>query len=194
MTAPYRDHIQAIRAALNVEARSLYKPARWQALAKIGYREAPAGRSGDLTRQERFEQDCMTHAFLRGRLPPVQWATLVVRHAILPQRVPDLRDREGTERYLYEFRRLKVAVIVVAGHLDYPDAAFARWAVANWGGKLDRVRARWDRWVDHDLAIKTLKGHYGSRIKPELEALLQAAEGNAHRLLGDAGVIQRVAA
>lgn len=193
-TPPYRDAHSAILSALNVDARSLYKPASWQALAMIGYREELPTAPGDLTKLERFQQDCMTLAFLHHRMPAHLWAVIVTRYAILPANQPDPRDAEAVERYHSEFNRIKVAVLVVAGHITYDDSMFARWAVANWAGKFEKSKARWDRWADHDLSIRTLKRHYGEQIKPRLTGLLKQAEATAERLLNDSGMIERVAA
>lgn len=191
-TAPYIDATQAIRAALNVDARSLYMPASWQKFAGSGYREsAPPSETTSLSKLEAFQQDCMTLAFLHSRMPAHQWAVIVVRHALLPANLPAANDPDGVSRYIAEFNRVKIAIMVTAGHIDYDDTKFARWAVANWGGWLDKSRGRWDRWADHDLAIGTLKDHYGRQIKPQMATLLKQSEENAGRLLADAGLTLR---
>lgn len=183
MTAPYIDALSAIKAALNVDARSLYKPAGWQALAAAGYREEPPARhNSDLNKLERFQQDCMTLAFLNDRLPPHLWAVLIVRYSLSP------KNKAEAERLLW-------AVMVAAGHVGYDDdVKFARWAVTNWAGMLDKIRGRWDVWADHDLSIPTLKRHYGSQIKPSLQRLTEKGEMEAHNLLAEFGMIVRAAA
>lgn len=185
MSAPYRDHLAAIRAALNVDARSLYKPAGWQHLAMIGYREELPPAPGDLNKLERFQQDCMTYAFLNQRMPPVQWAAIIVRHGL---RVTDPKEQAA------EFDRLKWAVLACLGHVDYPDRSFAIWAIRNWGGKLPKDKASWSQWQGHESAVSTLKRHYREQIVNPMDSLLHAAENNAHRLLSDGGLIERVAA
>lgn len=183
MTKPYIDARSAIKAALNVDARSLYKPASWQAMAAIGYREElPFSSSDDLTREERFQQDCMTLAFINDFLPANHWAILVTWY--------QLKTVVGSS----ELDRLRWGVWVTAGNLDYPDVKFARWAVANWAGRLDGIRGRWDSWADAELSIRTLKEHYAKRIKPELVRKLELAEGEATRVLGMGGLIERAAA
>lgn len=181
MSAPYRDVVSAVRAALNVDARSLYKPAGWQALAGSGYRESTT--RSDLSKLEHFQQDCMTLAFLNDRLPPHLWAVLILRHQL------------KTVAEKPELDRLVSAMLVAAGRVDYPDLTFTRWAVAHWAGRLTGARAKWDWWTSHgDRPVPTLKEHYGKRIKPQLDGMLASADASAERLLSDAGLIERAAA
>lgn len=185
MSAPYLDHLAAIRAALNVDARSLYRPAGWQAQAMIGYRELMAPSYGDLSRLERFQQDCMTYAFLNDRLPAAQWAVIIVRHSL---RITDPREQR------VELDRLRWAVWTAAGHTGYPRADFARWATLKWGGKLARTDTWQSRWGAGGVAVSTLKRHYRERVAKPLDDMLTAAERNAQRLLSDAGLTLREAA
>lgn len=185
MSAPYLDHLAAIRAALNVDARSLYKPASWQKHVDTGYRELHLPPPGDLSRLERFEQDCLTYAFLRDRLPSVQWAVIIVRHSL---RITDPQEQR------VELDRLRWAVWTAAGQVPCDDVALARWGVMRWGGKLAKTDTWQSRWGGGEVAVSTLKRHYRERVAKPLDDMLAAAERNASRLLSDAGLTVREAA
>jgi hypothetical protein len=184
MSAPYRDHIAAIRAALNVDARSLYKPSGWQALATIGYREELPPAPGELSKLDRFQQDCLTYAALNHRMPAAQWAVLIVWHSL---RITDPKEQRT------ELDRLRWATWTAAGHTGCDDVEFSRWAALKWGGKLGKGDG-WARWEGGSVAVSTRKRHYREQVAMPLDALLTVASHNAARILADIGLVEREAA
>lgn len=182
MNAPYRDSLQAVRAALNVDARCLYQPASWQRHAGSGYRESQL--RGEMTMLESFQQACMTAAFLRGRLSALQWAALVVAHA------PALSRQGRRVASDAEMQRMVIAVLLLAGESSYPSKGFARWCVAHWGGRLPQEQGGWSYWEGRgDAAVRTLKTHYAQQIKPWLAGTERLAMEHADRLLTADGLI-----
>lgn len=187
MTAPYRNALQAIRAALSIDARSLYNPASWQSLAGSGYRESSL--RGDLTKIEIFQQACLTLRRLHWNMPPHLWALLIIRYS------PPL-SRDGVVLAgKAELDRMCVAVEIVAGNLKTDRREFAQWAVAHWGKRLPQGKAQWDHWQNRDSgAISTLKRLYSRDVKPALGAMERTAMATAENVLKHAGMIESEAA
>lgn len=182
-TPPYRDTLQAIRAALNVDARCLYKPSSWQQYAGSGYRESAP--RAEMTKLEAFQQACMTAAFLHSRLPPVEWAALVVAHA------PALSRKGRRVASDAEIQRMVVAVLLLAGEMEYPGKGFARWAVAHWGGRLPMEASGWSFWVGRDVAaVRTLQRHYAQQIRPWLADVERRAMRSADLALWSERLIE----
>lgn len=180
--APYAHATHAIRAALSVDAVSLYKPASWQRDVKQGYREAQL--RGDLSRADHFAQDCMTAAYLFHRMTGLHWAMLVVCHA------PPLHHKGRRCAETWEIVRMQCSAEIVGRYLAHSRLDFATWAVLHYARRWPKDGALWDQWAADEVGLRTLKRHYGERMRPVLREVDRQAESMAADLLLEGGLLR----
>jgi len=173
----YKDHIHAIRCALSVSAGAMgYIAARWQQDYQAGYRVHSVG--SDMTRAERFTQDCMTRQLLHHHLSCEHWAVLVVRFA------PPLNTR-GTldESEVEEMRRALKTLLELLEHPITPE--FTRWCLLRWAQRMPAGRGKWAEWEGRtSVSMPTLHRRCADSVyKPMLFREQSALESAKEKLL-----------
>ena len=138
----YNDHIHAIRCALNVSATAMgHSTSKWQQECVSGYRVSSIG--SEMSKMERFQQDCLTRHMLRRQLSLEQWSVLYVRFA------PRLIDNERSKSDASEFREMSDAVNECMGLLDgIADENFTEECLMRWSSRILVEKGSRDRWAE----------------------------------------------
>lgn len=179
----YRDHIHAIRCALSVSAQAFgNKPAKWQSDYQAGYRVSSIG--PNLTRQERFQQDCMTRHLLHVNLSPVEWSVIVIRFA------PATHFQGRAIADSAEVAELETAFLTAAAHMPCDlGEMFAGWCLMRWARRLPAGRGEWKEWYGkNDLSERTIRQR-GYDIYKEANQIEDAAKRRVEQLCKEAGLI-----
>ncbi len=172
----YRDHISAIRCALNVSAKSMgHAVSKWQNDYQAGWRVSGSGQ--DMTRNERFTQDCMTRHLLHSSLSREQWAVLVIRFA------PALSFRGKVVADRSEIEEMGAALDCVMALIDHAvSEEFSGWCLLRWARRMPPGRGAWAEWEGQtDQSIRTLH-----RRCAELYEHANILEGSAKAASADA--------
>lgn len=179
----YRDHIGAIRCALNVSAKSMgHAISKWQHECVSGYRVSTIG--PDMSRNDRFTQDCMTRHLLHGTLSREQWAVLVVRFA------PSLSFAGATVADPGELAEMAAALDVCMSVVPATvSEEFTGWCLLRWARRMPPGRGAWAEWEGRtDESIRTLHRRCAD-IYDGVNRVEDAAKGLARDVLQKAKLI-----
>lgn len=179
----YRDHMHAIRCALSVSAGAMgHAIAKWQTEYQAGWRTSCAG--PDLSKTERFTQDCMTRHLLHSALSQSQWAVLVVRFA------PSLTHQERLVADRSELDEMSAALDDLMAQLEHPITPdFTGWCLLRWARRMPPGRGAWAEWEGRtDQSLRTLHRRCADTYYA-LNAFENAAKTDASGLLRTAELI-----
>jgi len=180
----YKDHIHAIRCALSVSAKAMgHVAAKWQRDYQAGYRVSSAG--PDMSRAERFTQDCMTRLLLHRNLSREHWAVLVIRFA------PPLQAQGRAVGDQSEVGEMEEAMRICLAHLTHPvSQEFTGWCLLRWSQRMPAGRGKWVEWEGKtSLSLRTLHRYSSENIYKPMVTLENAAIARAKDLLEQAALI-----
>lgn len=180
----YQDHIHAIRCALSVSASAMgHQVAKWQNEYQAGWRVSSQFGS-DMTRNERFIQDCMTRHLLHDSLSREQWAVLVTRFA------PPLHNKGRAVADRHEFDDMAASLDCLMAMLDHPiSTEFTGWCLIRWARRMPPGRGAWLEWEGRtDQSIRTLHRRCADTYKA-LNHCEDGAKTHANDLLKSALLI-----
>lgn len=137
----YLDHVHAIRCALSVSAAAMgHQVSEWQRKYKAGWRVSSAF-GGDLTRNERFVQDCMTRLLLHSNLSREQWAVLVARFS------PAMHHSGRSVADRHEVAEMSEALDCIMENLAHSvSTEFTGWCLLRWANRMPPGRGAWAEW------------------------------------------------
>lgn len=177
----YRDHISAIRCALNVSAKSMgHAVSKWQNDYQSGWRVSSSG--NDMSRNERFVQDCMTRHLLHSNMTPEEWAVLVIRFA------PATHFHGKPVADAAEFAEMERAFTTAAAAMPSDlGQMFTGWCLMRWARRMPAGRGQWQEWYGKtDLGERTIRqrgydiykvaNHIEAKAKQRAEQLCKAAQ------------------
>lgn len=180
----YLDHVHAIRCALSVSAAAMgHQVSEWQRKYRAGWRVSSAF-GGDLSRNERFVQDCMTRHLLHERLRGDQWSILVVRFS------PPLHHNGRACADQHEFAEMATALDSLMGDLNQSiSAEFTGWCLLRWSRRMPPGRGAWAEWEGRtDESQRTLHRRCADTYNT-LNDIESSAKLRALDLLKAAGLI-----
>lgn len=127
-----------------------HQVAKWQTEYQAGWRVSQIG--PDMTKAERFAQDCMTRHLLHAKLSRPQWATLVARFA------PPLAHRGKPVADRSEFDEMGAALDRLMADLEHAiTPEFTGWCLLRWARRMPPGRGAWIEWEGRtDVSLRTL--------------------------------------
>lgn len=180
----YKDHIHAIRCALSVSAKAMgHISAKWQREYQAGYRISSI--EPDMSRAERFTQDCMTRHLLHQSLSWGQWAVLTIRFA------PPLQSQGRTIADSSELEEMQSALEQLLGLMEHPlGKEFSGWCLLRWARRMPAGRGKWSEWEGRlDVSMPTLRRRCAEAVYKPMATLESSAIEDAREILLQGGLI-----
>jgi len=180
----YKNHIHAIRCALSVSAKAMgHVAAKWQRDYQAGYRISSIG--PDMSRAERFSQDCMTRHLLHSKLSREQWAILIVRYA------PPLEAQGRPIADQSEIEEMQSALAALMSSIEHSvSKEFSGWCLLRWARRMPAGRGKWAEWEGRtNVSMPTLHRRCNHSIYKPMIAMEHGALERAKSILIEAALI-----